>query len=68
MHGLHSVTPPTNPVPEDVLDRRTTGSLTSRLEKLQQPWSEVVKDQSTSFILDEEKSALNKAGMILKEK
>ena len=63
MHGLHSVTPPTNnPILEPILERRTTGSLASRLEKLQQPWSEVVKSHDSSFIPSEEKSLSNRTG------
>ena len=44
MHGLYSVSP-ANTDPSAVLERRSTDSLLGRLEKMQKPWSDIVKEE-----------------------
>lgn len=53
MYGLHSVTPASNDS-SDVLERRSSNSLLGRLQKMQQPWSEVVKEEGGLIKLDEQ--------------
>ena len=55
MHGLHSVSPANND-PSDVLERRSSNSLLGRMEKMHQPWSEVVRAEERLFKFGQEDS------------
>lgn len=63
MYGLHSVTPASNDS-SDVLERRSSNSLLGRLQKMHQPWSEIVKEEGGLINLaEEEEKTLSNSGM-----
>ncbi len=53
MFGLYSVTPANND-PSEVLERRSSNSLMGRMEKMHQPWSEVVREEGSVLGLEQQ--------------
>ena len=64
MYGLYSASPANND-PSDVLERRSSNSLLGRMEKMQQPWSEVVKEESKVFRFGGDEQTLTDSGELM---